>query len=964
MLNPTSITRQGNKLLIRAYDVDSGERKNMLTSFKPHLYERAPFGTTPELADALSLRGENHPLQDRIPLNRIEFDNIWDFTQHVYEKRDIPGFEMFGLSDVVGQAYSRLFPQKIEHNFDHISTFNVDIEVMSSFLDNDGNVVRGPFPEPIIEPEEYRKKSFCMNSYTNHISKFYQWWATEFPKSKIPIILDCDAAFPVTMIQLSDWKTGKLMVWALPLSKDAGKYRYNNDDEMIGGLSERLVYEEFDNEQDLLKAFIRYWVANTPDCLTGWNVKHFDVGYICSRVLKILGEDWMNSLSPAGMVKKFLVRPESGIPYHSYEIKGVAVLDYILLYKKHRLVERKSYTLDYICKTEIDEEKIKYSGDLNTVYLTDYETYVRYGIKDPLLVDGLDAKLSFINLSWALQASYKCDVEATVETVKPWRYLMFDHNFNKGDKPLVPQIKRKMDSVHFEGAFVHSPIVGRHQLIVAEDLKSLYPHIQQQWNMGPETIVTEEHRSNIIFELIEEIKAIEVEWLQEPAKEALLKALSDDEEVVEQLIQWSVVDLPDTFETLVRHNVSMAGNLQFFHNDEESCYSSISKVIYSERSNHKKRMYKHEQAKLDAKEANQMEIYHKEDNLEATQGTFQMGRKIQLNSGYGAIGNSSFVEYFDPLIARAITAGGMLINKYTTEFINKKLSEIYGEKKKFIVYGDTDSVYICLDSLRDKIGITEEMTRDEQINIVDKFEKEVLSPFIKTVCERMCKLVNGREQRMFWEREVICLDGGIFQAKKKYALLADDNEGVRYPSAKLKVTGLASKVSKTPDLVVPWLEESYKKAIRGEFDELRAYIKERKAEYKQLPVSDIAGSSSVKEIHKWVINVDDLLVKSGTPYHVRASILHNNLVSKMEGSNLSFIDEGDKIKIINIVPNNPFSADGKFKYLAFLEEWPQEFEQYRNLIDYNKLFTTVFEDQVQLFLDAVDETTKKKVALW
>lgn len=276
-----------------------------------------------------------------------------------------------------------------------------------------------------------------------------------------------------------------------------------------------------------------------------------------------------------------------------------------------------------------------------------------------------------------------------------------------------------------------------------------------------------------------------------------------------------------------------------------------------------------------------------------------------------------------------------------------------------------NSIYITLDKFRDIIGINKDMDRDTQIDLVDKFEKEVLSPFIKTVCERMCKLVNGREQRMFWEREVICMDGGIFQAKKKYCLLADDNEGVRYPKAKLKVTGLASKVSKTPDLVVPWLEESYKKAIRGEFDELRKYVKEKKAEYKNLPITDISSSSSVKEIDKWIIDRDNMIVKSGCPFHVRASILHNTLVSKMESTYIENIEEGDKIKIVNIRERNPFSADGKFKYLAYKEEWPEQFNDYVKLIDYNKLFQSVFEDQLQLLLDVVGETTKtESVALW
>lgn len=598
---PTNITQKGNKLLVRSYDSETGKRTNNLVPFKPSLYERAPEGTPLDMADALPLRGEGHPLNGRFPLRRVVFDNMWDFRNHVYEKRDIPGYEMFGLSDVIGQAYSQLFPNKLEHNLDYIVTHNIDIEVMSSYLDEGGNVVRGPFPEPVIEPEEYRKKSFDMKKYVEHIKGFYQWWASEFPNSKIPTMLDCDAAFPVTMIQLSNWKTKELMVWSLPRPEHAGKYQYDNEDEMIGGLEGRLNYQEFSTEQDLLKAYVKYWVNECPDSFTGWNVQSFDVGYICARILKILGEDWMNSLSPIGRVSKKLIRPDKGIPFHSYKIEGVDILDYYLLYRKHRLIERKSYSLDYISSVEVDDKKIEYKGDLNTVYLTDYNTYVRYGIKDPLLVDKIDAKLSFVNLSWALQSSFKCNADMTMETVKPWRFLLYGFNYNKGEVPLVPKIQSKKPAEHFEGAFVHAPIKGRHELIVAEDLKSLYPHIQQQWNMGPETIVTDELRSEIIYDLIDEINNLDCEWDQKPVKDALRTAIADDEEIVDELIAWSVAGLPDGFETLKNHNVSMSGNLQFFHNDEESCYSSISKDIYSNRSGHKQRMFTHEKLAIEAK---------------------------------------------------------------------------------------------------------------------------------------------------------------------------------------------------------------------------------------------------------------------------------------------------------------------------------------------------------------------------
>ena len=38
----------------------------------------------------------------------------------------------------------------------------------------------------------------------------------------------------------------------------------------------------------VLRDFLAWWAQNTPDILTGWNVKLFDVPYICRQVDRVL----------------------------------------------------------------------------------------------------------------------------------------------------------------------------------------------------------------------------------------------------------------------------------------------------------------------------------------------------------------------------------------------------------------------------------------------------------------------------------------------------------------------------------------------------------------------------------------------------------------------------------------------------------------------------------------------------
>ena len=72
---------------------------------------------------------------------------------------------------------------------------------------------------------------------------------------------------------------------------------------------------------------------------------------------------------------------------------------------------------------------------------------------------------------------------------------------------------------------------------------------------------------------------------------------------------------------------------------------------------------------------------------------FQMVRKIQLNSAYGAIGNQYF-RYYDTDLAEAITLSGQLSIRWIADKLNAFLNKTVGtEDYDFVVASDTDSVF-------------------------------------------------------------------------------------------------------------------------------------------------------------------------------------------------------------------------------------------------------------------------------
>lgn len=954
---PTGVIRAGNDIVFRLCD-EKGNRKTIRERYKPEIFVPAPYGTATDVADAFALRGEPDP-RDLTPLVRMEFDNIWDFKQYIDENKDVPGVRLYGDADPVVQAFTKAFPGEIQPEFKHIRSFNLDIEVISSYLDEKQNIVRGPFPLPIIEREEFQTKKFNAQEYADYITKFYQWWRSEFPNSSVPTWTNMNAAFPIVSLQLSDKQAGKYIIWDLPMSKHRDCYEYDPEDKDIPGLNVEI--RQFDTEQAMLTDFIKYWAAREPDCWTGWNISGFDSPYMAERILKILGEDWLKALSPVGRFRKTKVKPKKGLPYQTYEFTGCFMLDYVELYKKHRLKERARYSLDYIAHVELGERKLDYgeSKSLNNMWFENHERFLRYGIKDIYLVDKIDKRLGFLNLTYMLAALYHCNYSETMATVSPWNSLLFWENYHhreegQPDVPRVPLIRKPADGeVVFDGAFVHDPLPGRYEDIVSEDLNSLYPHIEQQYNMGPETKVTEQERQDILYELAEELEGFSCDFNRNRHRVALIKAIREEREIIEELIKFG----PYEFETLKRHGVSMTPNLQFFINDKMSCYSRITRNFYSKRKVFKGEMLKWEQVVVNLKGTGVTSgpEYDNAKDKESGANTAQMGVKIVINSGYGGIANKWLTQYFDVATARAITACGELINKWVTFHITQFLRDYTNEPNhRFVVYGDTDSIYLNLTPVNKMKG-WDSLTDKEYVDAVDEFEKTVIQPQIEKFCQEMATTMNAFEQRMFWGREVICRDGGIFQAKKRYALLVNDSEGVHYEKPKLKVTGLESKKSSTPEICVGWLENSYKLAIQNKQEELFDYVKECRETYLQQTPDEISTASSVSNVDKYRDGNTWNPIKH-TPFQANAAMLHNMLVEQKNGAT-PLIEDGSKINIVTLKDDNPWGRG----YMAFQGFWPEELEEFRDFIDYGGLFEKAFVQPLQLFLEPVGMTTKKKV---
>ena len=147
--------------------------------------------------------------------------------------------------------------------------------------------------------------------------------------------------------------------------------------------------------------------------------------------------------------------------------------------------------------------------------------------------------------------------------------------------------------------------------------------------------------------------------------------------------------------------------------------AEITQKFFDDRQRYKKLMKQAEQEYEDTKNPklkNDIAKYH----------NFQMARKIQLNSLFGAIGNKWF-RYFDERIAESITLTGQLIIRDTAKVIDEFMNKFLGtEGEVYSFYTDTDSCYLTLDKMVEKH--LSGKSREEIINVLDKFVEDKLVP--------------------------------------------------------------------------------------------------------------------------------------------------------------------------------------------------------------------------------------------
>jgi DNA polymerase elongation subunit (family B) len=586
------------------------------------------------------------------------------------------------------------------------------------------------------------------------------------------------------------------------------------------------------------------------------------------------------------------------------------------MYKQRTFVNQESYSLNHISHVELGSAKLDYSehGSLHGLYKNDYSKYLAYNVQDVVLVEELEEKLGLMELTMTMAYDAKCNYSDTFGMVKYWETIIY--NFLKKQNIQTPpqRLKQQTKTHSIVGAYVKEPIVGKHDWVMSFDLNSLYPHLIMQFNISPETMVKGGARMDVDIQ--------------------------------------QMLDGESNLSSLKKTNRTVAPNGVMFSREKQGFLPELMETFYDERKMWKKKMITYQQEKEVCKEPKRKKEL---ESLIKRAYNNQQVRKIALNSAYGALANQYFA-FFDPNLAEGITMSGQYVIKTAEKTINTWMNKVLKtEDEDYVIAMDTDSVYITFDRLVSQV-FPEDTDKDKIINFLDTIGREKVENVLSKGYDELAEYTNAFQQKMEMGREVIA-DRGIWTAKKRYILNVFDSEGVRYETPKLKMMGIETAKSSTPQWVRQKLTDAFKVVMNGTEQELWEFVETARKDFRNLPVEQMSSPRGCNNLEQY--SDPNHIYGKGTPIHVRGALLYNHQLKKLNiDKRYENIRSGNKILFTYLKLPNKLNEN----VISYSNVLPRELEL-QNYIDYDKQFDKSFIEPLTAVISKIGWNTEPVASL-
>lgn len=421
------------------------------------------------------------------------------------------------------------------------------------------------------------------------------------------------------------------------------------------------------DEKELFYKFLEKWEELDPTIVVTWNGHYFDIPYLYFRIKAILGEEEVLQLSPIRKINAQTWNPLE----NNIRIGGINHLDYMLLFKKYIPKQEPSYKLNDIGIKYVNLGKIEYEGNLDKLYNEDKHKFIEYNIRDVEIIDTLENKLKFIEITILL--SHICNI--------PYDQVYHNTVMNEGailkflkrkgivspNKPTTTNPDLKGQEEKYAGGYLLEPEVGLYEDIIDLDFTSLYPSIIKSLNLGIETLIGR-------FKIKDKPNYEQNHTLDK------LKQRDPEEEVIFQRLNKQTYKLESTYvklgkiiELIENEKCTISASGAVFRTDIKSCVAEILEDWFNKR----------EYYRSLKKQAGKKEDW---DNYKLYD-SFQYVFKILQNAMYGTYAKNMW-RYTDGhmICSAAITNTGQTLTCKTIDFVNDKINNEYLHLSKEEIY--------------------------------------------------------------------------------------------------------------------------------------------------------------------------------------------------------------------------------------------------------------------------------------
>lgn len=237
----------------------------------------------------------------------------------------------------------------------------------------------------------------------------------------------------------------------------------------------KIKYKFFKTEEEMME-FYFHKVMPHFSFVTGWNVTEFDWKYLMNRAKNI-------KIDPVQTMPTKTTVSKIKIPTH------LGILDYMQVFEKlkpFKVVE--NYKLDYISELVLGTAKLKHDYNSFMEFQKDTYLFTMYNVIDVILVKLIEDKLSILDVAFSMANVAQVEINKVFSPVYIAEILMCREFLNKNLKMMkLPWGESNDMDATYEGAYVKDPVPGYYGAVACYDFSSMYPNIQIQFNISPDT---------------------------------------------------------------------------------------------------------------------------------------------------------------------------------------------------------------------------------------------------------------------------------------------------------------------------------------------------------------------------------------------------------------------------------------------------------------------------------------------